>query len=443
MIKTNIAIISDLCEFLKSAKSKLKYRDKPTDFSRARKLPFERVVGFLINLPRKSLSLELDELFSRLDLGVCYCSKSAFSQARYKLKHCFFEDWNKHLRLSYYTDNEDRIKRWKGFILMGLDGSTAHLFEDAEGKIAEHFGKYRGAVTARVMCAYDVLNRISYLGKIAPIKVAENTIAKDWLNDFQADLPILKKILCLYDMKFIGFAFAYEHVAKGLDFVMRAEPDFNFPIHDFMRSDQKDIIIEWRPPQNAIKDLQEKGYKVDKDTFIKVRLLKIPLEDGTIEVLATTLTDQEKYPYEDFKALYFKRWGTETNFDYWKNKAQIENFSGHKVEAIYQDFYASIFTANVHSILLDECESELEQINEKRIFEYETNKNIGVGVLKGRILDLFLKPTQQVIHTMDELHRLFLFHLEPIRPNRKYPRNKRIQHLNGKYVTMTNYRRAI
>lgn len=443
MNKTNIAIISELKEFLVQAKSVLKYRNKPTDFTRKRKLPFERVVGFLINLPRKSLSLELNELFRALELEVCYCSKSAFSQARYKLKHQFFKDWNKCLLSSYYSDNEERIKRWKDFILIGVDGSTLHLFEDAEGEIAEHFGKYRGAVTARVMCAYDVLNRMSYHSRIAPIKVAENTIAKDWLNDFKEDLPMLGKVLCVYDMKFVGFAFAYEHLVKGVDFVMRAEPGFNTLVHDFIKSGKKDAVLKWYPPRGAVKDLQEKGYKVDKECFIVVRLVRIPLKDGTQEVLISSLTDQQEYAYKDFKSLYFKRWGTETNFDYWKNKMQIENFSGHKVEAIYQDFHASIFTANVHSVLLDECEEELEQISKERVYEYVSNKNIGVGVLKGRILDLFLKPIPQAQRTMEELHRLFLFHLEPIRPNRQYPRKKRIQHMHGKYVTMTNYRRAI
>ena len=443
MNKTNIEIISDLSEFLKSAKSNVKYRSRPEDFTRDRKLTFEYIVGFLSNLPRKSLSIELNEFFSRLGLATDYCGKSAFSQARYKLKHVFFKDWNKQLRDSYYTDNENNIKRWKDFILMGVDGSTLHLFEDAEGKMAEHFGTHCGAVLARVMCAYDVLNNINYLSKISPFKVSENEIAKGFLGDIEQDIPMLGKVLCIYDMKFIGFAFAYEHLYKKSEFVMRAEPGFNIPIHDFMKSDEKDIIINWEISDGGLKELQGKGYDVDKQMVIKVRLLKIPLKDGTTEVLVTSLTDQQEYPYEDFADLYFKRWGTETSFDYWKNKTQIENFSGHKVEAIYQDFYATIFTANLHNVLLDECEEELEQINERRRYEYAPNKNVGLGLLKGRILDLILKPPQQIEQTLKELHALFLQHLEPIRPGREHPRNKRIHHLAGKYVTMTNYRRAV
>ncbi len=442
MTKTNVQIINQLKQFLEDAISKkAKYCRRAEDFTRNRKLSFERVVGLLINIPRKSLSVELNELFKHLGLGICHCTKSAFSQARYKLKHCFFEDWNDELKSAFYTANEDRVKRWKGFLLFGVDGSTAHLFEDREGKIAKHFGKYRGAVTARLVCCYDVLNRINYLGSIRPIKVSENEVARNWLTKIEQELPSLGQVLCLYDMKFPGFAFAYEHIARGIDFVMRAEPNFNVLVHNFMRLGQKDRVEKWYPPKEAIKDLKRRGHEVEQGGFLKVRLTKVFLENGEVEVLISTLLNKKKYPYKDFQGLYFQRWGSETNFDYWKNKAQIENISGHSVEAIHQDFYASIFTANLHSLIEHECEEELIEINHTREHDYAPNRNVGLGVLKGRILDLFFKPNQE--EALEELRRLFLFHLEPVRPGRSFPRKKRVIHAQGKYATMTNYRRAI
>ena len=139
--------------------------------------------------------------------------------------------------------------------------------------------------------------------------------------------------------------------------------------------------------------------------------------------------------------MYFKRWGSETNFDYWKNKAQIEIISGHSVEAIHQDFYATVFTANLHSILMEECEEELLLKTQDRKYEYALNRNIGLGLVKGKIIKLFFEDNPRPI--LEELHRLFLFHLEPVRPGRQFERKKRQQHVAGKYVTMTNYRRAM
>jgi len=66
---------------------------------------------------------------------------------------------------------------------------------------------------------------------------------------------------------------------------------------------------------------------------------------------------------------------------------------------------------------------------------------VSLGLLKGRILKLFFGDDPEQI--AKELKELFLTKLEPIRPDRQFPRNKRIRHLEGKYVTMTNYRRAL
>ena len=73
--------------------------------------------------------------------------------------------------------------------------------------------------------------------------------------------------------------------------------------------------------------------------------------------------------------------------------------------------------------------------------DYAINKNVSLGLLKGRIVQLFfgLEPEQ----ITKQLHELFLTKLEPVRPGRDFPRKKRVQHLHGKYVTMTNYRRAL
>jgi len=62
------------------------------------------------------------------------------------------------------------------------------------------------------------------------------------------------------------------------------------------------------------------------------------LDSGEIELLMTSLIEREKYTYECFKALYFKRWGIETYYDRLKNILNLENFSGLTNQAILQDF---------------------------------------------------------------------------------------------------------
>jgi hypothetical protein len=97
--------------------------------------------------------------------------------------------------------------------------------------------------------------------------------------------------------------------------------------------------------------------------------------------------------YEEFKGLYFKRWGIETKFDELKNKFQIENFSGVKPMIIEQDFYAIVLRSNIASIFEQEAQEELKEKNEKKNlkYEYKINKNILVGKLKDSLIEMLLE----------------------------------------------------
>lgn len=61
-----------------------------------------------------------------------------------------------------------------------------------------------------------------------------------------------------------------------------------------------------------------------------MRVIKFELESGTIETLVTNLFD-ETISLEDFKELYFKRWGTEVKYNEIKNKLQVQNFTGKRL----------------------------------------------------------------------------------------------------------------
>ena len=74
---------------------------------------------------------------------------------------------------------------------------------------------------------------------------------------------------------------------------------------------------------------------------IKIRLIKVPLDNGEMEALATSLLDAVRYPQEAFKSLYTLRWAVkEENEKLW---LEFENFSGKSVESVYQDLYAKRF----------------------------------------------------------------------------------------------------
>ena len=67
MIEANIKIIEELKMVVDLFKKDVKLRslvaNGESGFSRNRKLPFERVVSIILNMPKRSLSIEIQDFF--------------------------------------------------------------------------------------------------------------------------------------------------------------------------------------------------------------------------------------------------------------------------------------------------------------------------------------------------------------------------------------------
>jgi hypothetical protein len=113
--------------------------------------------------------------------------------------------------------------------------------------------------------------------------------------------------------------------------------------------------VQWHPTVSAIEGLNKSGYLIDKKYHIESKACK-SRADGSTEVLITNLWEEEGHPVSQFKELYFMRWGIETNISLQKNIMQLESFSGLSVAAVEQDFYATVFMANLHSALIKDAQ---------------------------------------------------------------------------------------
>ena len=440
-MKKNLKIIITLKMFLLQAKKdRSAYVRKENDFSRDRVLTFEKVVLFIISLVKRSLSVELLDFFEHFGPAL-KCTKSAFSQQRKKLKYDFFKDWNQVLVNSFYNYETENIKRWKSHRLIGVDGSSAYLIDSDE--IKKYFGTMgndkKRIPMALIMNCYDVLNELSVKSAILPATTDERFIAEQWIETFSDDM------IGIYDRGYATFAFMYLNIIgyeKEKKFVIRCPTEtFLKEVRDFAKSGKFSQVVQISATFKSIQHLHQLGYMLNGKTSIKVRLVKVVLDTGEIEVLATNLFDSLKYPSDEFKELYFKRWPVETEYDKMKNKCQIEAFSGHSVEAIKQDFYAGIFIMNLHSLMMGQCEEELSRINTTRKYAYKINRNVTIGILKKRIVPIFINNSPMYI--LQKLKQEFLKELEPVRPGRKLPRVVKTQHVYRKFHTVTNYRRAV
>lgn len=249
MVEANLKIITELKEFLNTVVSESDIRElfiqEAGDFSRTRKLTMERVIGMLINLPKRSLSIELQEFFDSLGQWSQSCTKSAFCLQRVKLNPIFFSIWNQWLVDSFYHYYGEAVKRWKGFRLYAVDGSTCYLFNKPE--VIAHFGtqdnQYVQVPMGRVMQIHDVLNDLTIWGNIYPIKYSEQQIILSQIGRLPQDS------LTLLDRGFPSFALMYLfiHQETPRHFVMRARSNFNNEVKDFLRSRKSSRIVELKP----------------------------------------------------------------------------------------------------------------------------------------------------------------------------------------------------
>lgn len=379
------------------------------------------------------MSIEIEGWFGQL--GEKGCTKGAFSLARYRVLWPFFRDWNLHLVKQVYADGRDLLK-WKGFYLKAVDGSTLYLFRDTA--IEEAFGsqsnQFGSIPMARVGIELDVLNGYCTQAQLQPYSQGEGIFAAAFLENATPDE------LRIYDRYFASFELIFKHLFQNTHFLMRCKVSFNRTVSEFVASGKAEAVVDFPITPNAIVSLQGQGHPVDEKTTVRVRLLRIDIGQEEPEILITSLTDLKKYPYSEFKKRYNYRWGDETRFDQMKNKLQIEVFSGHKPEAVYQDFFTTVIVSNLQNLLSRECSEELQKVNSKRKTPAAINQNVSIGFLKPRLVKLFL--TRSTTAIFEELKSLFLKNLEPIKRGRNFPRTKFVQRVKGKYRTFKNYRRA-
>lgn len=394
---------------------------KDQDFTRNRKQPFSATLLFMLNLLRKSLAIEIDGFVRHLNEklfsgGIAhYFTSSAFIQNRQKIKPEVFQYLSGVIIENFYTTDNSSLRLFKGFRVLAVDGSRITLpFTSA---LKERYGVSKNqsqteVVQARASVLYDVLNNIALDAVLDNVNQGERELALRHSAQWK------KGDLIIYDRGYPSYDFIYEHLKFKTNCLIRVKKTYNSMVQDFVAQGKKSILTKIYP--NERKSFKDKEY--DKNSSIEVRLLRIELPGGEVEVLMTTLLDSQKYPSKMFKELYFLRWGVETFYDELKNKLKVEHFTGYSETSIQQDFYCAIFISNLQSIIVNDLEDELAIENKRKQLNYKVNTNLSYGFLKNRILELLYKkaPIESIFH---ELESLFLKNTVPIRENRSNNRN--------------------
>jgi hypothetical protein len=417
-LKTNLyaSLINLLNNIISSNQFVNQHKLHPKAFTRNRSLTFKTTILFLINLLKSSIQNELDKFFKTIthsELPERVVTSSAFTQARKKLSHKAFVELDK-AQVKYFYDNHN-YNRWHGFRLIAIDSSTLILPKNEEtikefGQFS-HSPKTTPVVMGRVSQYYDVLNNISIESILSPLSKGELDLAAEHIK--AAD----KDDLLLFDRGYNAFWLFNMILSRQTNFCVRINTSWWKAAQELLSSGLREGIFKIYPTQEAKKKSEKLSLPAEP---IGLRFILIELPDGAKEMLATSLQNKEKYPYEFFADLYHNRWPVEESYKVMKSRIEMENFTGKSSEAVRQDYHARIFTTNLTSILSFPVNERIKK--KKNKYVYQLNWTQAIARMKDSIVLLFIRENIQKIIKI--LHNLFFSNSEPIRPNRKFQRKK-------------------
>jgi hypothetical protein len=403
-----------------------RHRVRPQDFTRNRQLTFPLLTLFILQQTVKSIQRHLNDFLNDLAKGSIFepVTSGAVTHARAKLKDSAFIELNQQCVLQTVYHSDRPIQRWRGHRLIGVDSSLLRLPESDE--LGQEFGwqetsNQHGATgtrypEARLSVAYDLLNRVGLDTRLEPSTVGEVALAREQLVQLQPeDIEI-------NDRGFTGYTYLALILQQMKHFIARCstgsflDAQLMFRLN---RANQSKVV--WL---SAAPDQKAECRRLGLPLKIKVRFVSLRLPTGELEVLATSLLDEDRYPTKEFLTVYHWRWGHETFYLMLKGRLELENFSGRTVEAVRQDVQAAVLLANLESVLSEPAQACLNEQSANAIHPLQVNRSTSYHAIKQQVLDLLFRdiPVATVIH---KLIKLFQGSPVAVRPNRKVPRRRK------------------
>jgi hypothetical protein len=390
------------------------------DFTRKRALTLPVLVAFLLQLTGgTALQFALDTFFGSLRGGVVALrevTKSALSQARKKLKASAFVSLNRFWTEQWHEAVD--FQRWCGLRVVAADGTCVRVPTWNENIIAYGWGPQNdgSVVMARCVALFATATR-----QVLDITVGRYDEGERAL--LLRSLGVLKNgdVLVLDRGYPAWWLFAGLH-ERAVHFCMRLDGCGWAGAKRLLQSSQKELIVSHRLNAKERRELQEMGLSSTIST-ISVRLIKVCLPNGKLEILATSLQDTQRYPAQAFGQLYGFRWGVEEAFKTIKQHLDVEGFSGELPHAIEQDIHAKALIFNITQAL---CWEATQQVEPTKSEKYSVNSVYALKHASSLVICWLQALPAELDRLIDSLKELFSSTLEMIRPGRSFPRRHAI-----------------
>ena len=382
-------------------------RRSPGDFTRKRKMGFASYIWYFLQHSARSLSTGLQafrQAFREDHEGI---TKQGFSKGRRRIDPEAIAYLAGFTRDQFYSTAEARL--WNGYRLLAVDGSKVNLPTSPE--LLEHFGCQRESgeqVQALASCLYDVLNSVVIHGLLEPVLSNERELAVRHLQAFAQTEAAKEAVpsVVLFDRGYPSARLIEELENAGMKYAMRCSSEFLRSV----RHSGSDSTVSHQ-------------FAAIRRT-LRLRVLEVILDNGETEYIATNLFD-EGLTVKDFQQLYHLRWGIETGFNTMKHKLLMEDFTGRTVDAVLQDFFATLTSVNLMACALYDNREAIEerQKDSDNKYQYAQNINHTIGTMRNALLDIVAARS---VRRRRMLYRKLLAdtrkNLVPVRSGRSFPR---------------------
>ena len=398
-------------------------------FSRDRDMTFSDLFKFLLYPRSKSTDIELLE-YSRL-IGKHNVNKSDFSRRRRYIPAAYLKDLNRSIISSVYRSCD--VSLWHNHAVLAGDGTTYSLPDTPAIRNIYLQGRKTGKgyqPLARGVVLKDVINDLVVASNMECYGKDEIGLLSEELEKLPQSLRDKSPVVVL-DRKYCAYTLIEKMIQLGLGYIVRVKERFNSEVDAFSRSEKKEEWITLHPSRPTIKKLKRIYGKKDYSSF-RVRVFRV---SPSVVVMTNIMDDLLS---DDGSNIYQSRWDDETTVGFFKNCLQIEIFSGISDNALQQDFHAKTILYNVLSYVCRQA-ATLRHDDRDRLI----NRNVALGIVK---LDAITVLTGVENSYNNSLHIVLNQIARFSVPLKKFRSNvrafRKIKH-NGKYITLTNYRRAI
>ena len=407
-------------------------KDPGRDFTRKRKLPFDKVISFLLAMEGGSLTTEMLRFFG---CSSDIASSSAFVQQRGKIHPSAFSSL-----FDLFVQKTHIDQCYKGFHLLAADGSDIQIPTNPNDPDS-YFPAKEGQSAYNLLhldAMYDLL-RHTYTDAVllGQRKANERSSLCDMV-----DRSALQSVLVIADRGYEGFNLMAHIQEKRWSFLIRIQDILSSrgiaAGLDLPECDEFDLFVDLNlttkqtnevkklckdrnhyrfiPATNSFDYLPRKNYKSNPTVFYRLpfRIVRFQIADGIFETVVTNL-DRDAFPASELKQLYNMRWGIETSFRELKYTVGLLHFHAKKVEYIYQEVFARLIMYNFAELVTSPV--FIQKADAK--YAYKANFSVAVHVCRQFFLGNVSPP---------DVEALIRRHVSPIRPGRSRPRKLTAKH---------------